>query len=176
MVSRDERRLAQLLDGDLRRRHVGVAEAEVDDVLAGPAKLELEPLHLRERVRGERVDAPELRHAADRCTASADRTATTSPMTRRAGVAAASSTAPRGVTTTSSSSVVPHEMTAAGVDAGFPCAISRSASRFACEPPMKATSVPGTCARAAASSESRSWAANAVTADERPRCVTGMPA
>src|SRR5581483_5856207 len=175
MVARDERRLAQLLDGDLRRRHIRIAEAEVDDILAGSAKLELEPLHLRERVRRERVDAPELRHAADRCTASAERTATTSPMTTSAGVATASSSAPRGVTTTSSSSVVPREMTAAGVDAGFPCSISRSASRLACAPPMKATSVPGSRARAAASRASTSCAANAITADDSPRWVTGMP-
>ena len=41
---------------------------------------------------------------------------------------------------------------------------------------MKATSVPGTRASAAASSASTSCAANAVTADATPRCVTGMPA
>ena len=70
MVARDERGLAQLLDGDLRWGHVRVAEAEVDHVLARTAKLELEPLDLGERVGRQRVDAPELGHAANRRTAS----------------------------------------------------------------------------------------------------------
>ena len=60
MVARQERCLAQLLDGDLRRRHVRVPEAEVDHVLAGTAELELEALDLGEGVRRECVDAPKL--------------------------------------------------------------------------------------------------------------------
>jgi len=83
--------------------------------------------------------------------------------------------APSGATITCSSSVVPRETTAAGVEAGFPSAIRRSASRPTTAPPMKATSVPGTAARPRTSSASTSFAANAVTACETPRCVTGMP-
>jgi len=60
MVARQERCLAQLLDRDLRRRHVGIPEAEVDHVLAGATELELQPLDLGEGVRREGVDAPEL--------------------------------------------------------------------------------------------------------------------
>ena len=56
VVARQQRGLAQLLDGDLRRRDVGVAEAEVDHVLAGAAQLELQALDLGEGVRGKRVD------------------------------------------------------------------------------------------------------------------------
>ena len=41
---------------------------------------------------------------------------------------------------------------------------------------MKATSVPGIRASARASSCSTSFAANAVTICDTPRCVTGMPA
>ena len=52
--------LAELLDRDLRRREVGVPEAEVDDVFAGPPQLQLEPVDLREDVRRQAGDAPEL--------------------------------------------------------------------------------------------------------------------
>jgi hypothetical protein len=89
---------------------------------------------------------------------------------------AAFAIAPSGAVTTRSRAVVPAETTAAGVAAGRPCSINRSARRSNPARPMKATSVPGTRASAAASSRSTSCAANAVTADERPRCVTGMPA
>src|SRR5437763_8805431 len=180
MVAREQGSLTELLHGDLRRGHVGIAEAEIDDVVARTPKLELQPLDLREGIRRKRVDAPELRHAANRCSApSASRSATTSPITTSAGVGASSAAAPiapSGATRTSSSSSVPREITAAGVEGGLPCAISRSASCPTTAPPMKAISVPGTAARPAASSCSTSLAANAVTACETPRCVTGMPA
>ena len=60
MVAWEKRRLAQLLDGDLRRRNIGVPEAEVDDVFACAPQLELQPLDLGERVRGERIDSAEV--------------------------------------------------------------------------------------------------------------------
>ena len=183
MVARQQRGFAKLLDGDLRRRDVGIAEAEVDHVFARAPQLELQPLDLGEGVWGKRVDAPELDrlgnlgHAADRRRApSASRTATTSPITTSAGVgspAAAAAIAPSGAVTTCSRSVVPDEMTAAGVPAARPCSIRRSARRPTTAPPMNATSVPGTRASAAASSFSTSFAANAVTVDETPRCVIG---
>ena len=118
VVARKERGLAQLLDGDLGRRHVGIAEAEVDHILARTPQLELQPLDLGERIRRQGVDPAEVRHAADRRKApSASRTATTSPITTSAGVgawAAAAPIAPSGATITCSSSVVPRETTAAG--------------------------------------------------------------
>ena len=52
VVAWEQRRLPQLLDGDLRRRDVGIAEAEVDHVLTGAAQLELEALDLGECVWG----------------------------------------------------------------------------------------------------------------------------
>ena len=183
MVARQQGGFAKLLDGDLRRRDVGIAKAEVDDVFARAPELELEPLDLREGVWGKRIDAPELDrlgnlgHAADRRRAlSASRTATTSPITTSAGVGmpcAAVPMAPSGAVTTCSRSVVPDEITAAGVPAARPCSIRRSARRPTTAPPMNATSVPGTRASAAASSFSTSFAAKAVTVDETPRWVIG---
>ncbi len=52
--------LAKLLHGDLRRREVGIPEAEVDDVLAGAPQLQLELVDLGEDVRRQARDAPEL--------------------------------------------------------------------------------------------------------------------
>jgi len=52
-------RFGQLGDRHVRRRHVGIAEAEVDDVLAGPTQLQLEAVDLRERVRRQRTDPAE---------------------------------------------------------------------------------------------------------------------
>jgi hypothetical protein len=46
--------LGQLLDGDARRRHVGVAEAEVDDITAGAPQFELQAVDLGEGVRRQR--------------------------------------------------------------------------------------------------------------------------
>ena len=63
MVARVVGRLGELLDGELGRREVGVAEAEVDDVVAGAPQLEREVADDREDVRRQVVDAPEL-HAA----------------------------------------------------------------------------------------------------------------
>ena len=158
---------------------VGIAEAEVDHVLARAPQLELQPLDLGEGIRRQGVDPAKVRHAADRRKApSASRTATTSPITTSAGVgqsAAAAPIAPSGATTTCSSSVVPHETTAAGVDAGFP-----SRDQPLGEPPDDRAAHEGDerardAGKAAASSSSTSFAANAVTACETPRCVTGMP-
>src|SRR5262249_50988326 len=53
-------RLAELLDRDIGRWDVGVAEPEVDDVLAGAARVHLELVDRREDIRRESVDAPEL--------------------------------------------------------------------------------------------------------------------
>ena len=53
-------RLDQLLDDVRRRRAVGVAHAQVDDVLAGRARRGLQPVHLGEHVGREAPDAVEL--------------------------------------------------------------------------------------------------------------------
>jgi hypothetical protein len=60
VVPRVPGRLAQLVDGHVGRRQIGVAEAEVDDVLAVAPKIDLEPVDDGEDVRGKRRDAPEL--------------------------------------------------------------------------------------------------------------------
>ena len=60
MVARVQDRLAQLLDRDRRRRDVGVAEAEIDDVLPGPPQLQLQLVDGGEDVRRQRADAAEL--------------------------------------------------------------------------------------------------------------------
>jgi hypothetical protein len=62
VVPRPPRRLGELVDGDLRRRDVRVAEAQVDDVLAGAAQLQLQPLDLGERVGREVGDTGEPFH------------------------------------------------------------------------------------------------------------------
>src|SRR5205085_2761476 len=72
VVARVARRLGQLLDRDLGRRDVGVAEAQVDDVFAGPAGGHLQPVDDGEDVGWQRVDPPELermRSAILRCAA-----------------------------------------------------------------------------------------------------------
>ena len=124
MVAREQRRLAQLLDGDLRRRDVGIAEAEVDHVLAGAPQLELQPLDLGEGVGREGVDPAELRHAADRRKApSASRTATTSPITTSAGVGSLGGRPADRAERRDDDLlvlVVPRETTAAGVEAALP--------------------------------------------------------
>ena len=51
MVPRQQGGFAQLLDRDLRRRHVRVPEAEIDHILARAPELELEPLDLGKGVR-----------------------------------------------------------------------------------------------------------------------------
>jgi hypothetical protein len=56
VVARVLRRLGQLAHGDFRRGDVGIAEAEIDDVLACAAQLELEAVDLGEGVRRERLD------------------------------------------------------------------------------------------------------------------------
>ena len=60
MVVRLRGRLLQLRDRDLGGREVGVAEPEVDDVLAGASQLERQVADRREDVRRERVDPAEL--------------------------------------------------------------------------------------------------------------------
>src|SRR5579884_3469967 len=53
-------RLGQLLDGDVRARDVGVAEAQVNDVLLLPAGLVPKLVDDGEDVGGQPVDAPKL--------------------------------------------------------------------------------------------------------------------
>src|SRR5205823_12932670 len=53
-------RLGQLVDGDLRRRDVRVAEPEVDDVLPGPTGGQLPGVDGGEDVGRQRVDPAEL--------------------------------------------------------------------------------------------------------------------
>jgi hypothetical protein len=60
VVARVRRRLGELLDGDRRRGQVGVAEAEVDHVLARAPQLLLQLVRDREQVGRERVDPAEL--------------------------------------------------------------------------------------------------------------------
>ena len=60
MVARVLRRLAELLDREVGRGEVGVAEAEVDDVVTGAAELEREVADHREDVRRQVVDPAEL--------------------------------------------------------------------------------------------------------------------
>ena len=52
--------LTELVHRHVRRRQVGVAEPQVDDVLAGPSRLDLERVDDREDVGRKRVDAPEI--------------------------------------------------------------------------------------------------------------------
>jgi len=60
VVAGVRRGLAQLLHGDRRRGQVGVAEPEVDYVLARAPQLLLQLVRDREQVRRERVDPAEL--------------------------------------------------------------------------------------------------------------------
>jgi hypothetical protein len=60
VVAGDARGLGELVDDDRRRRKVGVAEAEIDHVLAGAPKLPLELVDGGEDVRRQVRDAPEL--------------------------------------------------------------------------------------------------------------------
>ncbi len=53
-------RLDELLDSQVGGGKIGVAEPQVDDVLAGPASLDLEVVNDGEHVGGQRRDAPEL--------------------------------------------------------------------------------------------------------------------
>src|SRR3981081_2629265 len=133
MVAREERGLAQLLDGDLGRSNVRIPETEVDDVFARAPQLEFQPLDLGEGIGREGIDSSELRHAADRSKAPRpSRPPTPSPIATRAGVGAVAAAAPiepRGATTTSSSSVVPRETTAAGGGAGLTSTRHPPASR-----------------------------------------------
>ena len=63
VVARQPRRLGQLLDRDLRRGDVGVAEAEVDDVDAPAPRVDLELVDQLEDVGREVRDAAELHRA-----------------------------------------------------------------------------------------------------------------
>ena len=108
----------------------------------------------------------------------------TSPTTVIAGAgrpAAASAIAARGAVTVCWSGRVPCEITAAGVSAAIPWAISRRAFSSRAPTPMRKTSVPGVAASEPQSSElsgfdGSSWPVTNVTWAANPRCVTGMPA
>jgi hypothetical protein len=54
--------LDELGDDVLRRRHVGVAHAEVDDVLAAGSRLRLQVVDDREDVGGQTLDPIEVVH------------------------------------------------------------------------------------------------------------------
>ena len=58
--ARIARRLAQLVDDIVGRRHVGIAHAEIDDVLAARARLRLEAVHFLEDVGRQPLDAVEI--------------------------------------------------------------------------------------------------------------------
>ena len=58
--ARIARRLAQLVDDIVGRRHVGIAHAEIDDVLAARARLRLEAVDFLEDVRRQPLDAVEI--------------------------------------------------------------------------------------------------------------------
>ena len=60
MVPRVLGRFRQLVDDVRRRREIGVAHTEVDDVLAGPARARLEIVDDVEDVRREAIDAAEF--------------------------------------------------------------------------------------------------------------------
>ena len=60
VVGGPERGLAQLLDGDRRRREIGVAEAEVDHIVSFAPQLPLQLVHGREDVGRQVVDAVKL--------------------------------------------------------------------------------------------------------------------
>ena len=60
MVARVPGRLGELVDRDLGRRDVRVAEAEVDDVHVGSPGRHLQRVDLGECVRRERMNAPEF--------------------------------------------------------------------------------------------------------------------
>ena len=53
-------RLHQLVDDVLRRRHVGIAHAEIDDVGAPRPRGGLQPVDLGEHVRRQALDAVEV--------------------------------------------------------------------------------------------------------------------
>ena len=53
---------ASFFDRDVGRREVGVAEPEVDHVLAGAPGVDLEGIHDPEDVRRQRVDPAEFHH------------------------------------------------------------------------------------------------------------------
>ena len=53
-------RLDQLVDDVLRRRHVGVAHAEIDDVGAARARRRLQAVHFRKYIGRQALDAVKL--------------------------------------------------------------------------------------------------------------------
>ena len=57
MDARVARGLAQLVDDVLGRRHVGIAHAEIDDVLAARARVRLEAIDFLEDIRRQPLDA-----------------------------------------------------------------------------------------------------------------------
>ncbi len=52
--------LGQLLDGDVRRGNIRVPEAEVDDIVTGAARLQLQLVDLRENVRRKSLNPAQL--------------------------------------------------------------------------------------------------------------------
>ncbi len=62
VVARVAHRLGELVDRDRGRRQIGVAEREVDDVLAGPPEMHLQRVDLCERIRRKGVQASESDH------------------------------------------------------------------------------------------------------------------
>ena len=62
VVGRLRRGLGELAHSSLGRRDVGIAETQVDDVMAGPPGLDLEVVDDREDVWRQVLDAPELHH------------------------------------------------------------------------------------------------------------------
>ena len=149
--------LRELLDRELGRREIGVAEPEVDDVVTGSAQLQLEVriaaktyggrlsmrrnstrlslLHLSGHVDRRPAYAALALNASSEARVSCAPTATTSPTTSSAGDSSAgggSAISASGAVTDSWSGSVPRETTAAGVSARQPCA--RSARGDAPEP------------------------------------------
>jgi hypothetical protein len=62
MISRIFRRLDQLVDDVLRRRHVGISHAEIDHVFSASSRLRLEVVDDGEHVRWKALDSIELVH------------------------------------------------------------------------------------------------------------------
>ena len=60
MVARVLRRFGELLDGELGRGEIGIAESEIDDVCTGTPELERELADDRQDVRRQVVDAAKV--------------------------------------------------------------------------------------------------------------------
>ncbi len=60
MGTRVARRLAQLFDDEVWRRHVGIAHPEIDDVLAAGTRRGLEAVYFLKDIRRQPLDAVEI--------------------------------------------------------------------------------------------------------------------